>query len=316
MTWLLHNYFFPTLNPTVQFQVKPLRPLAPLLKQYKSLSKLITRDASLAKTYRPALATLAVADFDWESGKVSDGTNVDNADGERWALDKLCEELLQNGVLVPRKKICAGDTYSLPALSVQIWNPLLDSLRALHPDLPSILCSNMIAHLSGSADEKEDDPTFVAWLARWVLWIVETWDSAGDEEHGLRKEAVVNLMRTIGHTMKETMPQVRELLLKLCGARQEWQAPLGLLLQSSSLAANVDWAAEHIDVMDQRLSMLQSLVDSSQDDGEGAGDADDLPECSPVVSGWRQLSDTVWRPCPIGMHYPVAARMPAQHHYK
>lgn len=83
-----------------------------------------------------------------------------------------------------------------------------------------------------------------------------------------------------------------------------------------SIPAAQDWAAEHIDVMDQRLSLLQSIADSSHDDGEGASDVDDPPERPSVVSGWRQLNDTVWSPCPIGMHYPVTARVPAQHHYK
>jgi len=83
-----------------------------------------------------------------------------------------------------------------------------------------------------------------------------------------------------------------------------------------SISAAQDWAAEHIDVMGQRLSTVQSFAGSSHDDGEGAGDVDDLPEYSSVVSGWRQLNDTVWRPCPIGMHYPVAAHVPAQLHYK
>ena len=56
MSWLFQNYFLPTLNPLTALRSQPtLRPLAPVLKQYKSLVKLTTRDASLRTQYEPAI---------------------------------------------------------------------------------------------------------------------------------------------------------------------------------------------------------------------------------------------------------------------
>ena len=52
LTWLLHNYFLPTLNPSpAQSQShshsQSIRPVEPLLKRYKNLLKTVSRDASL-----------------------------------------------------------------------------------------------------------------------------------------------------------------------------------------------------------------------------------------------------------------------------
>ncbi|SRR6266550_8492232 len=122
MTWLLHNYFLPTLNPSVaQSQRNPLRPVAPLLKQYKTLKKLTVRDASLATKNKSVIASLvrdierwiseakvtanlAAGDFDWKAGKVSDDIDANDQYRERWALEKLCDGLLDKGALVPLSK--------------------------------------------------------------------------------------------------------------------------------------------------------------------------------------------------------------------
>ena len=114
MAWLLHNYFLPTLNPAAAApppsQPVPLRPLAPLLKQYKALSKATIRDASLAPRYSLDIsrilrdverwvteAKVAARGVRWE-----DGEEVDSR--ERWALDRLCDALLEKGALVPLSK--------------------------------------------------------------------------------------------------------------------------------------------------------------------------------------------------------------------
>ena len=123
MTWLLHNYFLPTLNPSAvpQSQQTSFRPIAPLLKQYKTLLKLTVRDASLATRNKSALAGLireierwisgakvaanfAAGDFDWKAGKLSDDVDTNDQYRERWALEKLCDGLLEKGALVPLSK--------------------------------------------------------------------------------------------------------------------------------------------------------------------------------------------------------------------
>lgn len=131
MNWLLHHYFLPTLNPTLpdsstSTSAQPtLRPLEPLLKQYKSLLKIITRDASLRTQYRPEIekverdverwvaeavvtADVASGEFVWGRDAGVDGNGEDENDEvdgkERWALNKLCDALLGKGVLVPLSK--------------------------------------------------------------------------------------------------------------------------------------------------------------------------------------------------------------------
>lgn len=123
MTWLLHNYFLPTLNPSAvpQSQQNSVRPIAPLLKQYKTLIKLTVRDASLATRNKSTIAGLirdierwisgakvaanfATGDFDWKAGKLLDDVDTNNQYRERWALEKLCDGLLEKGALVPLSK--------------------------------------------------------------------------------------------------------------------------------------------------------------------------------------------------------------------
>ena len=121
MTWLLHNYFLPTLNPTAPPTVPaaPLRPLAPLLKQYKSLLKATTRDATLQAQFRSEItktmraverwvadAKLAAPASPSEVSTWDDGnTDEDEEDGddprERWALERLVDALLEKGMIVP-----------------------------------------------------------------------------------------------------------------------------------------------------------------------------------------------------------------------
>lgn len=75
--------------------------------------KIVTRDASLKNQYRDDLAK-ALRDIErwigeakvassavnfnvWDAGELTDG-DVEN---ERWALDRICEALLERGGLVP-----------------------------------------------------------------------------------------------------------------------------------------------------------------------------------------------------------------------
>lgn len=118
MTWLLNNYWLPTLNPSVQNNAptQELRSIGPLFKRYKTLLKAVTRDASLRTQYQPEItkvireierwiaeakvaANLSQAGVDWDVGEDSDPDQE-----ERWALDRLCDELLTKGALVPQSK--------------------------------------------------------------------------------------------------------------------------------------------------------------------------------------------------------------------
>ncbi|TFK93050.1 Las1-domain-containing protein [Polyporus arcularius HHB13444] len=184
MTWLLHNYFLPTLNPSAPSSApsRPLRPLAPLLKQYKTLLKATTRDATLHVQYRAEI-TRALRDIErWISeakiassattgGVAWDDVSDENDDSEedareKWALDRLSEVLLEKGMLVPlskKKRMSPGQgTLALPRSSVAIWSPLLAHLQALHPALPLHLVSAITAHLSRAVSPEASSTDFTA----------------------------------------------------------------------------------------------------------------------------------------------------------
>lgn len=122
MTWLLNNYWLPTLNPSAQSTTPTpaLRPVEPLFRRYKTLLKAVTRDASLRTTYQPEImkvireierwiaeakvtANLSIDELDWDTG--AENSDPDQEDvPEKWALDRLCDELLAKGALVPLSK--------------------------------------------------------------------------------------------------------------------------------------------------------------------------------------------------------------------
>ena len=121
MSWLLHNYFIPALNPSTppKTRVTPLRPLQPLLAQYKTLLKTTTRDASLRTQYKLEItqvlreierwvaearvaADVSAATLEWDTTEV-DGADAEDS-RERWALEKLCDGLLEKGGLIPLSK--------------------------------------------------------------------------------------------------------------------------------------------------------------------------------------------------------------------
>jgi ribosomal biogenesis protein LAS1 len=90
------------------------------LKQYKKLLKITTRDASVVAQYKSdihsvqrdlerwvseAKVAVAVGELGWNSGPANDSFGSGDEDPkERWAIEKLCDGLLQKGALVPLSK--------------------------------------------------------------------------------------------------------------------------------------------------------------------------------------------------------------------
>ena len=117
----MQNYFLPTLNPALPSvsQASLLRPVSPLLKEYKALLKAITRDGSL-KTHYQADVSKVLRDIErWiAEAKVAadisaaalgfddDDDEIDREDNgrERWALENFCGALMEPGGLVPVSK--------------------------------------------------------------------------------------------------------------------------------------------------------------------------------------------------------------------
>ena len=122
LSWLLHNYFLPTLNPA-HASPRPLlplrlRPAEPLLRRYKSLlKKSLVRgdnDASLhSSTHHEAdvravlreierwLAEARVAAHPTSMNEYGAMNDDDDDPREAWALDRLCDALLARGAMIP-----------------------------------------------------------------------------------------------------------------------------------------------------------------------------------------------------------------------
>jgi ribosomal biogenesis protein LAS1 len=115
MSWLLHNYFLPTISPVNQSVTDriTLSPVSQLLAQYKKLLKMTNRDMSLKSQSKADLARIfrdieqwileakvaaSMVEFDIET------PNDEEDEKERWALEQLCEALIARGGLVPVSK--------------------------------------------------------------------------------------------------------------------------------------------------------------------------------------------------------------------
>ncbi|KAH9921458.1 Las1-like-domain-containing protein [Fomitopsis serialis] len=243
MAWLLNNYFLPTLNPSApyasQLQRPALRPIAPLLKQYKALAKATARDASLATKFRHDMARLLrdverwiaeakvaapVAATAWDDIDSEEGEGSDPR--ERWALDRLAEALLEKGALVPvskKKRMLSSTAFHPSPFILNIWTPLLAHLQSLHPSLPVALISNAVSHLSSQEqiaqtpdadvvmldaeqEKQKQDATHDRCIAGWVNWLVDTYGRKEDDAYGdddiyvSRADVVSKLVAALGPT--------------------------------------------------------------------------------------------------------------------
>ncbi|KAI0828277.1 Las1-like-domain-containing protein [Trametes gibbosa] len=271
MTWLLHNYFLPTLNPSTSAPAptQPLRSLAPLLKHYKTLLK-------------PRHITKATRDV------------------ERWVAEAK---------VVSRcgKRVSPGQTtLALPRSTLLIWTPLLIHLHALHPTFPLHLVSAITAHLTSSNRRAQGRPFLHLCLASWAKWIVDRCASPED----LRETAIVRIVAALGPEPAGSVPgagSASTLLLEaLCAERPKLASALSVLSQRPALGpSSVGWEDGAIDIMDHRLGTLLALsassgahsADTEMVDAAEAADEAELPP------GWRRLgARDGWRPAPIGVY--------------
>ena len=113
MEWLLRNYLEPILDPAIQNADRPapLRPLSPLLSQYKPLMKIVVKDTTSLSQHQSEIDKLlreierwigeAKVDASVAFGGVSWAEADSQEEDETIALERLSEELLQKGALVP-----------------------------------------------------------------------------------------------------------------------------------------------------------------------------------------------------------------------
>lgn len=197
LSWLLHNYFLPTLNPA-HAPPRPLlphrlRPAEPLLRRYKSLcKKSLARGDDEASLYsvrreeevravlreierwlaeaRVAGAGAATAHPTTSSTELGagcapydDDDDYDRDDpSEVWALDRLCDALLARGALVPlsrKKRAPLKCTHFPPPALVAIWTPLVESLVVGHQNahLRTALSTHIVARLIAERACPSDD---------------------------------------------------------------------------------------------------------------------------------------------------------------
>ena len=98
----------------------PLRPLTPSLIEYKNAMKIIIRDISLASQQKPKVISLmrdlerwiaesrvaanSVVESSWTHIQFSGSPMTASDPKEIWALEKFCDNLSEQGTLVPLSK--------------------------------------------------------------------------------------------------------------------------------------------------------------------------------------------------------------------
>ncbi|TFY51986.1 hypothetical protein EVG20_g10753 [Dentipellis fragilis] len=345
LAWLLHHYFIPTLNPSLQPQSQsqthgPLRPLVPALKQYKTLQKLTTRDASLRTRYAAdttklvrdverwiaearVAANIAAGEAEWAAGVGADEASDGEERKERWALERLCDALLEKGILVPmsRRKRAPVKGSLLPGQpSLALWTSLLEHLIAHHPMLPSVLLSRIITHLTAEQDalvlpteeastetttpRPHQDPSYDICLASWAMWLMDTRDA---EANGVpyRDHAFLLLANGLGPRLTEvtrTKSAALTLFDTLCASDPQFAAVKEVIVTDAnspsevrqlhhdqftlSISTNIgqQWDEKIINVMDERLKVLLSLPADEDASGSVTPAAEETPSAESAKS--------------------------------
>ncbi|KAF7306587.1 hypothetical protein MIND_00450000 [Mycena indigotica] len=317
MVWLLHNYFLPTINPSAAPAPKTpeLRPLAPLLKEYKSLSKLVSRDATL-KTQQQQIKTV-LRDVERWIAEATVAANVaggnlgwsDDTFKEHWALDRLSEALLDKSGLVPlskKKRTFPKDEFKPPPYAVTVWSGLLREVAATHPDLQFRLTNRIITHLTCPLPEEDIvaiavDTTYDECLARWAFWILE---NLPPPSRDAKKDALVALITGLGPAtgFNQNATAARSLMNALCAGDVELEHTQALFMQLS-IGGKAEWSPDDIVVMQDRLEAIlgTSDVDISTDTTQSTESNAFLTV--QTAPGWQLLgTDSNWKPCPIGVY--------------
>ncbi|KAL4080056.1 Las1-like-domain-containing protein [Scleroderma yunnanense] len=340
LAWLFHNYFQPTLIPSAALPPPsvPLRPVTPLLKSYKVIMKTVTRDASLRKRQQGDIDAI-IRDIERWIAEVRVSADLTNDvlawgvdehaedDGgdtrDRGALEALCDTLLDTSALIPlakKKRRAPPEPYLPTTTSIALWTPLLNQLRDHHPIFPSVFVSRAVSTLlrgptqSGISTmdiEDEDsarDATYDEYLARWVVWAIQTWeDSSGSENH-LRKELLLSLSPSLvpGKSTPVDKSKILTTLIKTTTLGYKELETAAELLLAVTLANPVEtWKTDDLAQMNRRLEMLSSY-DIAMKESERLAPPSTAPVDSPVAQtiGWTLLdAQSGWKPCPIGVYY-------------
>jgi ribosomal biogenesis protein LAS1 len=262
-------------------------------------------------------ANVVIADLGWDTGGDSK---------EKSALDKLCDELLEKGVLVPlskKKRIFPNDSFLPPDSSLALWTPLLNNLRSHHPTLPYVLAHRIIGFLLSESTSSEiqsnepnrSDASFDMCLARWAFWIIDSWEVDDDDDNiDFKRDVTATIFTALGPgSIDSTRDQKAALALlqALCAGNEELEEARNILCSSHRAQLHSHWDRNDVTEMDKRLTALLSL-DPDENAMEVENPAPQPPRCikpvsiSEIAPGWRLLdhNTTSWRPCPIGVYVP------------
>ncbi|KAH8835853.1 Las1-like-domain-containing protein [Flagelloscypha sp. PMI_526] len=284
MAWLLQNYFLPTLTPTTNMstiEAPPLRPVSPILAQYKTLLKITTRDASVHTQYKHEINAVLRELERWLSeAKVSanplSGLNSQQDPSqlgeeefkEYWSLEQLCEALMEPGAIVPlakAKRIFPSDTFLPTESAVAIWTPLLQHVQSFHPDFLTVLSGSITSSLylqHRGVDEggARWDASFINSLSRWVYWAVSCAEDAPKEgneaSNQLRKDTIIALVTGIGPSLHQPN---RDLAEALCEGDENLLGLLSLSLEPSQET----WSEEAMLTMENRLQSLATNLSTN-----------------------------------------------------
>ncbi|THV06102.1 Las1-domain-containing protein [Dendrothele bispora CBS 962.96] len=337
MSWLLHNYWLPTLNPFTASHSKnvTLRPVEPILKQYKSLFKTVTRDISLRKKYKQEIAMVmkdvekwiaeAKVAADVVAGELGWNTThmIENGEGsdqdakERWALEVFSDALLEKGGLIPlskKKRVFPSDSFSPPKSSVEIWSSLLTHVENLHPEFASILVNRMLIRLLNkspitksekSPEPSNNDSTYYVGIARWLNWVIDILAIESNEMQDveLKLDTVAALIMALEPGSEQiTRETINDLLQSLCKGDSSLENALSAL-QPPNKIVSANWTPDDISMMNERLGLLSSTQFAEEEPANDVVSTESTSQSQNSAPGWRLLdSSSEWRPCPIGVH--------------
>ncbi|KAG9041227.1 rRNA-processing protein las1 [Tulasnella sp. UAMH 9824] len=194
LTWLLHNYFMPTLSPALSSSQSTIQlsPVEPILQRYKSLTKATSKDITLQKK-RTAEFDKVFRDLErwigeakiasWGAMNLSVVDDDEDDWKEGWALDRLCEALLGRGGLVPvsKKKRSQPSSKVAQPPNAATWSDFLTKVTTTHPSLPSRLISNLVSIFSLPPESGSSSMSYKWSIAGWILWATNQWGSTVDE---------------------------------------------------------------------------------------------------------------------------------------
>lgn len=229
LTWLLHNYFIPTISPALASSQTTIQlsPVEPILQRYKSLVKATSKDVTLQrkkaadfdKVFRDLERWIGEAKIaSWGAMNLSVVDDDEDDWKEGWALDRLCEALLGRGGLVPvsKKKRSQPSSKVTPPPNAATWSDFLTKVTMTHPTLPSRLVSNLISIFSLPPESGSSSVSYKWSIAGWILWATNQWGSTVDECSA--GDAVKSLLAVIPRTLTDEDRTILKILITTLAA--------------------------------------------------------------------------------------------------